>query len=88
LWDVASGRAVRQLEGYTESVWSVAFSPAGRVLASASADTIVLWDVVSGREMGQLRGHTHLVQSVAFSPDGRVLASGSWDETVRLWRVA
>jgi WD40 repeat protein len=68
-------------------VFSVAFSPDGKTLASGSFDkTIRLWDVAKGQPIGvPLTGHTDKVFSVAFSPDGRTLASGSADNTIRLW---
>jgi WD40 repeat protein len=54
-------------------VTSVAFSPDGKTLASASSDnTIRLWDVASRQTLGApLTGHTDIVESVAFSPDGK-----------------
>jgi WD40 repeat protein len=64
----------------------VAFSPDGKLLASAGADKVVrLWDAATGKPTAALKGHKDDVYSVAFSPDGKTLASGSYDKTVRLW---
>jgi WD40 repeat protein len=69
---------------------SVAFSPDGHTLATASYDkTVILWDLTNRAQphpLGQpLTGHTNVVDSVAFSPDGHTLATASGDKTVILW---
>ena len=64
----------------------MAFSPDGRLLATASADkTARLWDPDTGEQLRTLTGHTDWVFGVAFSPDGRLLATASADKTAWLW---
>ncbi|NCQ94485.1 MAG: protein kinase [Microcystis aeruginosa W11-03] len=79
----------KTLTGHSDEVFSVAYSPDGRYLASGSIDqTIKIWEVATGKELRTLTGHSGGVFLVAYSPDGRYLASGSIDQTIKIWEVA
>jgi WD40 repeat protein len=89
IWDVATGKELKKLEGHTDGVLSAVFSPDSKTIVTASKDkTARIWDVVAGKESQKLGGHTDTVVSAVFSPNGKTIVTASRDKTARIWDVA
>ncbi|KAF7334812.1 WD40 repeat-like protein [Mycena sanguinolenta] len=83
---IARVSVLARIEGHTDWVQAVAFSPDGTRVVSGSKDkTMRIWDVTSSATLQRMEGHTNWVTSVAFSPDGARIVSGSEDKTVCIW---
>jgi hypothetical protein len=78
LWEVASAKVRRQLEGDQEGNFAVALARDGRLLATGGANrTIHLWDAATGKKLRSFEGHQGNVNTLALSADGKLLVSGS-----------
>src|SRR5262245_52757685 len=90
IWDASSGHVAHTLDGQAGFVHDVAFSPDGKLLASAHArGDVVFWDPLSGRVLRRIHAHGYEAVGVAFSPDGTLLATaGGRDHTAKVWEVA
>jgi WD40 repeat protein len=110
LVDIGSREVHQMTAAHTESDGSVqgaspafAFSPDGRLLATADGRIVQLWDTQSGEEVHRLEGravatgdgepawaegHASRVFDLTFSPDGQVLLTAGGDWSLRLWDVA
>ncbi len=92
--DAASG-APGPLLGHADTVSALAWSPDGRLLATASAvndrgslsPALILWDPTSGRQAAVLRPAGPAL-ALSFSPDGASLAALGADGALQVWRVA
>jgi WD40 repeat protein len=90
MWDVKTQQPIATLveNSVTElpgSVYELAISPDGSLLASADARLITLWTLPTRERYLTLKGHEALVTGLVFTPDSKTLISSSWDGTIRLW---
>jgi WD40 repeat protein len=98
LWERITGKEIFTFQGHQRALAAVAFSPNGRLAASAGGNPahpypasdpqkIRLWDTMTGKALLQFQGHDMDVTSLEFSPDGSLLASGLQNATVLVWAV-
>jgi eukaryotic-like serine/threonine-protein kinase len=88
--ELETDREVMRIAAHKQAISSLAFSPDGKVLASASGyrtDEIRLWNVATGDSIGSLSGHRAWVSALHFR-DNRHLYSAGADQTIRFWDVA
>ena len=85
--DLKNGKYI-VLTGHDDTIRSLAFSPHGKVLNSASADeTIKVWDVANGENIATLKVVGWEVSPAAFGPSGGTFASATQDQRIALWDI-
>ena len=89
IWELATGKLVKTLDGQTGYLASVGYSPDGRSFACGYMDgTVKILDAKTGELLRTFTGHYGSVYSVNFSPDGNSLIScAKFDENINIWDV-
>jgi WD40 repeat protein len=93
LWDVQTGKLLRQFANNSEVVSAAAFSADGRIVAWGTISGHVwLWDVETGKEIQHfsstgVKDFIGTIESVVISPDGRSVLSATDDRKARVWDV-
>ncbi|MCP4361295.1 MAG: hypothetical protein GY796_25075, partial [Chloroflexi bacterium] len=89
IWDVATGEELQVLTGHTAGLTNVAYSPDGKLIATASDEpdvTVKIWNAETGQELFALPpSHGDRVWGLDFSPDGTLLATAGGDTTAKVW---
>jgi sugar lactone lactonase YvrE len=83
-WSLLQPSNLKKFE--PNGIAGLAFSPDGKILATAGVDDFVrLWDVATEKELRSTKAHAGGVSAVAFSADGRLVISAGPDGVIRLW---
>jgi eukaryotic-like serine/threonine-protein kinase len=82
------GTLLYTYRGHSDLLWTVAWSPNGKYIASAGTDrTVQVWNATDGSHIYTYTGHNDTVYGVAWSRDSTQLASASYDKTVQVWHA-
>lgn len=89
IYDSRTGEELDLITGeHTDRVYSAAYSPNGKTIATGSWDrTVQLWDTRTGKNIKTFKGYTYGIVSVAYSPDGKTIATRGNDNTIELWNA-
>jgi WD40 repeat protein/mono/diheme cytochrome c family protein len=86
--DTTTGALGVSWDGHGDTIFDVAVSPDGALLATAGGDKLVkIWEVATQKEVARMEGHVAQVLAVAFNKDGGLLVSGGADREVKVWDV-
>jgi WD40 repeat protein len=92
LWSLETDQRLYTLDGHTDGVLSLCFSPDGKFLASGGDGgdkTVRIWSLADQSSL-LFKGHSDWfggVSGVAFHPNGRLILSGSKDKTIKIWDI-
>jgi WD40 repeat protein len=86
VWDVGTGRLLRDYRGHAERIAVVAFLSRRRVV-SAGGKEIRVWDADTGRDDKVLAGSSGTIHALAVEPGGRRLVAAGDDRVIRVWDV-
>lgn len=79
-----------QIDEQFDIVYSIAFSPDGKKIATSSSNSAIepaVWDAKTGKKLFSLSGHNQFIRSITFSPNGKLIATASEDGTIRIWNA-
>jgi RNA polymerase sigma factor (sigma-70 family) len=91
IFDVQTGKKLKQFDSETVNTRAIAFADDGKTLVTVNSsyntpdEAPVLFEVATGKVLHELKGHRAIVDSVEFSPDGKRVISKDKNEMVRIW---
>ncbi|MEN8136001.1 MAG: hypothetical protein ABFS18_10790 [Thermodesulfobacteriota bacterium] len=90
IWDYTKEKLREEIEGHSQRINTVAYSPNGKMIASGSGDnTVKTWYASNGRDIHSYKAGKNDVLAVSWSPDSDYIASGlSWDSNILVWNTS
>ena len=87
IFDLETLEKKHEIEGHTNSVFSVRYTPDGTTLMSAGRDAhLKIWDTKAGYlAIDDIVAHMYAINHIAFSPDAKHFVTCSMDKTIKLW---
>ena len=86
--DVASGAVIASWPAHADTIFDLAVSGDGKILATAGGDKLVkMWDMATHKETARFEGHVAQVLTLAFDGNGSRLVSAGADQQIKVWNV-
>jgi len=89
IWNTENYNELFTINGHKNTIWTVAFSPDGKYLATGSNDTTIrIWDLTSRKEVFCIDDNLGSISKIEYSPDGRCLVVAAHDGSIYLYDVS